>query len=119
VAGKRIHIDILVWAGCGIIKASQAACFVKHDRYPINIKDSTRDVGACTECAYLQGVQGLILVEFYLQEIVIEISLRSHGDQHDGSASFSPWDQIGVVLVDGKEDHWLLRIHSVVVLDVL
>ena len=59
------------------------------------------------------------MVELYLQEIVIEVSLGSHGDQHDSGTSFSPWDQIGVVLVDRKEDHGLLRIHSVVVLDVL
>ena len=58
-------------------------------------------------------------MKLFLEKIVIKISLRSHGDQYDGGTSFSQWDQIGVVLVDGKEDYGLLRVHSVVVLDVL
>ena len=92
---------------------------MQQDRYSIDIEYCPRDVRPSAKCSNLEGVQTLVLVELDLEEFIVEVSLRSHRDQYYGRTSFSPWNEICVVLKDREEYHGLVGEHSIVVSNML
>ena len=116
---QAIHIDILIWTCSCIVKASKKSSLMQQDRYSIDIEYCPCDVRPSAKCSYLEGVQTLVLVELDLQKFIVEVSLRSHRYQYYGRTTFSPWNEICVVLIDREEYHGLVGVHSVVVSNML